>query len=152
MTEQRLDAYCGLYCGACLIHQSTRSGNLAAAAAALGRPEEGLACDGCRSARVTGACRECWYRDCPTGKGYDSCAGCPEMPCDSLKSLQTRRPHLAEIVDNLERIRAVGHDQWCSEQTDRWTCPACGKQTWWYETACTACGAAVPVGYSTRSE
>ncbi len=148
MTETRLDAYCGLYCGACLTYQATRAGDLAAAARVLGRPEEGLACDGCRSARVTDACRECWYRDCPTGKGYSSCAECPEMPCASLKSLQTRMPHLVEIVGNLEEIRTTGHAHWCAEQTKRWTCPTCGKATWWYETKCQACGATVPPGYA----
>ncbi len=152
MTGVRLDAYCGLYCGACLIYQSTRTGDLAAAAAALGRPEEGLACDGCRSNRVTAACRACWYRDCPTGKGYTSCAECPEMPCDALESLETRRPHLVEIVDNLRALRAQdnasGHARWCAGQGKRWTCPSCGKATWWYETTCAACGAAVPSGYA----
>jgi hypothetical protein len=147
VSQTRLDAYCGLYCGACLIYQSTQDGNLATAAATLGRPEEGLACDGCRSNRVTLACRDCWYRDCPAKKGYASCAECPEMPCDSLKNLQTRRPHLIEIVDNLERIRGDGHARWCADQAKRWTCPSCGKPTWWYETTCSACGAMVPSGY-----
>lgn len=148
MTSPRLDAYCGLYCGACLIFRSTEKGDLASAAAFFQRPEEGLACDGCRSSRVTGACRECWYRDCPTGKGYSSCAECPEMPCDSLRSLQTRMPHLVEIVDNLKRIRAVGHERWHADQARHWTCPSCGKATWWYEAACQTCGAKVPSGYA----
>jgi hypothetical protein len=152
VTSTRLDAYCGLYCGACLIYRCTQDGNLATAAATLGRPEEGLACDGCRSNRVTLACRDCWYRDCPAKKGYTSCAECPEMPCDSLKSLQTRRPHLVEIVDNLERIRADGHALWCAGQAKRWTCPSCGKQTCWYETMCSACGAAVPTGYRAQAQ
>ncbi len=147
MTQQRLDAYCGLYCGACLVYQSTRTGDVAAAAATLGRPEEGIACDGCRSGRVTGACRSCFYRDCPTGKGYASCAACPEMPCGALKDLQTRRPHLVEIVRNLEQIRAAGPERWCADQAKRWTCPSCGKATWWYETACARCESAVPSGY-----
>jgi len=147
VTQERLDAYCGLYCGACLIYRSTQDGDLATAAATLGRPEEGLACDGCRSSRVTLACRDCWYRDCPAGKSYTSCAECHEMPCDSLKSLQTRRPHLVEIVDNLRALRAdgsaSGHARWCAGQAKRWTCPSCGKATWWYETTCSACGTAV---------
>lgn len=147
MTSPRLDAYCGLYCGACLIYRCTREGDLAPAAAAFGRPEEGLACDGCRSARVTGACQPCGYRDCPTGKGYSSCAECPEMPCEGIKNLQARLPHLAEIVDNLHQVRASGHGAWCAAQARRWTCPSCGKPTWWYETTCSACGAAVPAGY-----
>jgi hypothetical protein len=147
VTHGRLDAYCGLYCGACLIHQSTRSNNLAAAAATLGRPEEGLACDGCRSDRVTLACRDCWYRDCPVGRGYTSCAECPEMPCDSLKKLQTRMPHLVEVVDNLRALRADGHERWCATQAKHWTCPSCGKATWWYESTCNACGVSVPAGY-----
>jgi hypothetical protein len=147
VTQTRLDAYCGLYCGACLIYQSTQDGDLATAAVTLGRPEEGLACDGCRSSRVTLACRNCWYRDCPAKKGYASCAECPEMPCDALKSLQTRRPHLAEIVDNLRALRAEGSGSWCAGQAKRWTCPSCSKATWWYETVCRACGAAVPTGY-----
>jgi len=153
VTSTRLDAYCGLYCGACLIYHCTQNGNLALAAATLGRPEEGLACDGCRSNRVTLACRECWYRDCPAKKkGYPSCAECPEMPCDSLKSLQTRRPHLIEIVDNLERIRADGHARWCADQAKHWACPSCGKATCWYESTCSACGAMVPSGYETQAQ
>lgn len=150
MTQRRLDAHCGLYCGACLIYQSTQANDLAAAARAFGRPEEGLACDGCRSARVTSSCRDCWYRDCPTGRGYSSCAECPDMPCESLKSLQRRRPHLIEIVDNLEAIRSAGHIAWCAGQATRWVCPSCGASTWWYETTCRSCGAPVPAGYSAR--
>ncbi len=152
MTHARLDAYCGLYCGACLTYRCTRDGDLATAAATFGRPEEGLACDGCRSSRVTLACRECWYRDCPVGKGYASCAECPEMPCDSLKKLQTRMPHLVEVVDNLERIRDIGHERWCAEQEAHWTCLSCGKTTWWYESTCNACGAAVPAGYRMQGQ
>jgi predicted RNA-binding Zn-ribbon protein involved in translation (DUF1610 family) len=74
------------------------------------------------------------------------------MPCDSLKSLQTRRPHLIEIVGNLERIRADGHARWCADQAKRWTCPSCGKGTWWYETTCSACGVAVPTGYRAQAQ
>lgn len=147
MSQTRLDAYCGLYCGACLIYRCTQEGNLAPAVATFGRTEEGLACDGCRSDRVTLACQKCWYRDCPAGKGYSSCAECPDMPCESLKSLQTRLPHLVEVVENLTRIRAVGASRWCAEQAERWVCPSCGKATWWYETACADCGAAVLTGY-----
>ncbi len=147
MTQQRLDAFCGLYCGACLIYQCTQNGDLAQAAAAFGRPEEGLACDGCRSSRVTLACGDCWYRDCPTGKGYSSCADCPEMPCAALRDLRTRRPHLAELVDNLQALRADGSARWCADQAKRWTCPSCGKPTWWYETTCSKCGAVTPTGF-----
>ncbi len=147
MNPARLDAYCGLYCGACLIYQATRREDLASAAAALGRPGDGLACDGCRSDRVTVACRACWYRDCPRGRGYSSCAECPEMPCDALKSLEMRRPHLVEIAGNLKQIRADGSARWCETQAARWTCPACGEPAWWYGTTCAACGAPVPVAY-----
>jgi hypothetical protein len=74
------------------------------------------------------------------------------MPCDSLKSLQTRRPHLIEIVDNLRALRADGHERWCAGQAKRWTCPSCGKATWWYETTCSACGAMVPSGYEAQAQ
>jgi hypothetical protein len=152
MTLPRLDAFCGLYCGACLIYQCTREGGLAPAAAAFERPEAGLACDGCRSDRVTAACRRCWYRDCPTGKGYFSCADCPEMPCAPIKSLETRLPHLGEIVDNLRQIRAIGAEPWRALQAVRWTCPSCGKPTWWYETTCARCRSPVPAGYARREK
>ncbi len=151
MGRARLDAYCGLYCGACLIYQCTQKGDLAPAVAAFGRTEEGLACDGCRSGRVSVACRECAYRDCPAGRGFSSCAECPEMPCASLLELQARLPHLSEVISNLERMRAVGPDRWCAEQAERWTCPLCGKPTWWYETTCGRCGAAVPTAYTRPS-
>ncbi len=151
MDRARLDAYCGLYCGACLIYRCTQKGDLAPAAATFGRSEEGLACDGCRSNRVSVACRACWYRDCPTGRGYSSCAECPDVPCDALKSLQTRMPHLSEIVSNLERIRAIDSDRWCAEQAERWACPLCGKPTWWYETTCDRCRSAVPTGFQPDS-
>ncbi len=148
MRERRLDASCGLYCGACLIYQCTQSHTLARAAEVLGRPEEGLACDGCRSERVTIACRECGYRDCATGRGLASCAECPEMPCPSLHSLQTRRPHLVEVVGNLERIRGIGWRSWGEEQATRWCCPLCGKATGWYETTCARCGTPLATGYA----
>jgi hypothetical protein len=69
------------------------------------------------------------------------------MPCAALRSLEARRPHLIEIVDNLRRIHDIGHDRWCAEQAQRWTCPSCGTPAWWYGTTCAACGRPVPVAY-----
>lgn len=148
MTENRLDAYCGLYCGACISYQCTQNDDLATASAIYGRDEKDLACDGCRTGRISVGCGRCMIRPCAVARGHASCSACSQFPCGQLSQLMTLLPHLGEVVGNLEQIRVVGHEHWCAEQAKHWTCPSCGKTTWWYETTCRSCGAAVPAGYT----
>jgi len=150
VTSSRLDAYCGLYCGSCVLYLATRRGELSKASVTFGVPAEGLRCDGCRTRILAVSCRDCRIRACATAKGRVSCAGCPETPCALLRELQGRLPHLGEIVDNLQRIATIGAESWCDEQAARWRCPSCRRPTEWYETTCGSCGTPVPAGYKTK--
>lgn len=80
--EEKRDAYCGLYCGACPVFISTT------AAIAAGKTDftnpEGF-CLGCKSAVVSGWCAQCTLKSCAKEKGFDTCAECAEYPCEPMK-------------------------------------------------------------------
>jgi len=145
MVDRNLEAYCGLYCGACpvllkreddAIHRAVREHFDA-------EPED-LFCRGCRSDVLSVSCRDCAKRDCAQQRGLDSCATCPEMPCDKLTF---RLPHASEIVPNLEALRDRGSHAWLAEQAKHWQCPSCGHTGSWYERICAQCGTELPAGH-----
>jgi len=143
MDERNLEAHCGLYCGACPIYLRQYDGWLVRAVAERVQCEtESLRCQGCRSGMVSPSCRDCPRRDCAQAKGFDSCAACPDMPCEWTRNW--RLPHGADVVPNLEALRDRGSAAWLAEQADHWRCPSCGKAGSWYERICRQCGTALP--------
>ena len=150
MTDRTAEAYCGLYCGACpvllkreqdVIYRAVREHWSAST--------EDLDCLGCRSEVLSVSCRDCPKRDCAQARGLDSCATCPEMPCDKLTF---RLPHAAEIVPNLTALRDHGPSVWLEQQEAKWRCPSCGRMGSWYERSCPDCGAMLPAGHEPPSE
>jgi len=63
-----------------------------------------IVCDGCTAeGRHIGFCAECSIRACAFGKGYQTCAECPEMPCDKGQFIwKTNSQSLA----NLRRLQS----------------------------------------------
>lgn len=150
MTDRNLEAYCGLYCGACPVYlQRTDNWIFRAVRERFAETDADLVCHGCRSDVLSISCRDCPKRDCAKAKGLDSCAACPEMPCDKLTF---RLPHAAEIIPNLEALRARGSATWLAEQAAQWRCPSCGRTGSWYECVCADCGAELPAGHEPLSE
>jgi hypothetical protein len=151
MSDRSLEATCGLYCGACpLLLQRKDDWIYRAVRARFAEKDEDLLCHGCRTDVLSISCRDCPKRACAKGRGLDSCAACPEMPCKWYAAF--RLPHGAEIVPNLEALRDRGSDVWLREQAGRWRCATCGRAGSWYERVCPDCGAALPAGHEPLGE
>ena len=150
MTDRNLEGYCGLYCGACPVHERHRDDPVVRGMRErFDISNDQPLCRGCRSDVLWVSCRDCKIRDCAQSKGSDSCFACSEMPCDRLTQLSALRPHLVEIFPNLERLRDRGSEAWLAKQADHWLCPSCGRAATWYEQqVCGACGASLPAGYA----
>jgi hypothetical protein len=150
MSPRHLEAFCGLYCGACYFYLTGQRGTLAETAASRGRTIEDTLCHGCRTHVLSSSCRLCAVRDCAKARGLTSCSECEDMACGEIQRMAALRPHLVEIVGNLERLRRAGSAAWIAEQAAHWACPSCGTPGSWYETACTHCGASLPAGYERK--
>jgi hypothetical protein len=148
MTDRNKEAFCGLYCGACYFFLAEERGTLAEMAASRGRTLEATLCHGCRTETLSSSCRVCAVRDCAQARRLTSCSECADMPCNEIRRVAALRPHLVEIVGNLERLRDIGSAAWLAEQADLWACPECGKTRAWYETACSQCASPLPSGYT----
>jgi hypothetical protein len=163
MSEFRLDTFCGIYCGACSILMSYRTGekdqlalffneeNVRAFLAAQGEKyPEGEPfehkCTGCKTSTLFINCRPCKIRKCAMEKGLEHCIECAEYPCEILKffmcnqEVQQKLPHTKVPLKNLERIKEIGVARWLVEQERIWQCPDCGLNSSWYAGTCSQCG------------
>ncbi len=138
----RYDSYCGLYCGACDTLLANERGGVERLAREWGRTVAELTCHGCKTSVTAVFCSRCQLRSCAHGRGVEFCVECPDYPCPKLRAFQgDGRPHHAAVLANLERLRAVGREQWLAEQAAQWSCSGCGRRFSWYERRCAACGA-----------
>ena len=48
-------------------------------------------------------------------------------------------PHRIELWGNLERIKAVGYEQWLKEIKENYTCPRCKTLNSTYDLKCRKC-------------
>ena len=144
--EFKLDAYCGLYCGACPVMLAHQNGELEAFAARIGMEPEDARCFGCKSDKVASFCTTCELRQCASGKGYDFCVRCDELPCEPFVAFRDdgQCPYHAAVPKNLERIQQVGAQVWLEEQDARWRCPECGTRFAFQDESCGSCGEQVP--------
>jgi len=135
---KRYLAKCGLFCGACvsmIAHEKLQ--NEPSALTIPIDPEESP-CPGCGSPGL----EDCEFIVCNRRHGIESCAFCPEFPCDKIVEFNnTEWPHHACVLDNLRRIREAGSDAWLAEQEQLWSCRTCGARTHWYQSRCDICGA-----------
>ncbi len=131
MPEFILDGYCGLYCGACPALLETKAGAAQ------------TACRGCRSDQNPEWCRTCGLKACARGKNVEFCFACPEYPCADLEEFKTSAeyPYHSEVYGYMETIREEGKPAWLKNMKARWSCPACGREASWWDTACPDCGA-----------
>jgi hypothetical protein len=49
-------------------------------------------------------------------------------------------PHRIELWNNLDRIKAVGYEQWLQEVREHYVCPQCGCLNSAYDIQCWKCG------------
>ena len=133
-----LAASCGIYCGACDIHQQriSRAGHdLKKVLDALefesfANQVPGLEnydtfyktlntlisffgqCAGCQKG---GGPPNCQIRTCCKEKGYRTCAECGSYPCDKVKYIVDGYP---PSKDNISQIRDIGLEKWSSMQQE----------------------------------
>lgn len=135
-----LESFCGLYCGACLCNIVKDEGNIKEVAARMKKPVEHLTCTECKTA-LHG---DCGFVVCCTAKGLNNCSECPGMPCEELIQFAGDGiKHHAQVLDNLNRMKEIGLDEWLIEQKQKYTCSACGARLGWLDTRCRKCGEAL---------
>ena len=143
-TEQKTDpvkltTFCGLYCGACDIYQkriSIAGGELKKILKGLDFSEIAAQIPGfekyeafdetlsnliaffgsCPTCRNGGGPPTCAIRSCAKEKGFQTCAGCNEFPCDKLSFITEGYP---EAEENLRTIREIGVEKWAQSQQER---------------------------------
>lgn len=150
--DKKYAAVCGLYCEACSLFIGTMEDpeRLKWIAARFQVSEEAAKCYGCRSEKRFPHCDNCKMSACAAERGIDFCSECEEYPCQHLKEFQSERPHRIELWDDLERIKAVGHEQWLQEIRERYTCPTCTTINSAYDLKCRKCGAEPSCDYVER--
>lgn len=139
------DAYCGLYCGACLIFIRTENGTIGEMAAEMNMSPEELSCYGCKSEKNSPWCGTCSIKTCAQEKGMEFCNTCGDYVCRNLQDFidDSQYPYHLVVQKNLEMIATVGLETWLSAQEQRWRCQACGEKQAWKEVTCRKCGAEV---------
>jgi len=138
-----LAAVCGLYCGGCAVYIATENNDvekLQHFAEMFGTDVEDVKCEGCRSGRVTGFCRNCEMVKCAKSKGVNSCGECTEVPCELFATFQVSKPHRKDIYKDFARIAEVGAHEWVLEMRKRYSCPSCGYPNSAYDLKCRRCG------------
>ncbi len=90
-----LTAICGPSCTRCDAYVATRSNDRAALeriaaewSKGLGRAftADDIVCDGCRvpGGRLSAYCATCEIRNCARNGGHETCAHCPQCPCEKI--------------------------------------------------------------------
>lgn len=124
ISEKKLIAPCGIYCGACNDYIAYTTGDEEAMKKAVSEvskaqkrnvaPEE-IKCLGCWGEIHTeySACITCEIRNCAEKKGLLTCAFCDSFPCTPLNH-RIRNNHKNSKF-NLYRIKEIGLDAWFGE-------------------------------------
>ena len=110
-SEKYLAPACGLFCGCC-------------EALLIDKDCHGCGCD-CGKCAGSEQASGCKIRECASGRGYESCADCPELPCTRLNQFvhdPVWRTHLPAL-ENLRRRKRIGTEKWIEEQKAYWSDP-----------------------------
>jgi len=160
MEDFNHDSYCGIYCGACNIMNSYKTGKKKPLALFWNEKtvkslHKGLGlkyddskpftheCHGCKSGQLFVNCSVCKKRECAISRNIAHCIDCSDYPCDEIRSMQKNAfvlPHVKDNHPNMASIKSVGVDQWLMDQQKRWKCPKCNTNFSWYSAKCDSCG------------
>jgi len=111
--ELKLVAPCGIYCGSCE----------GIVAVMHGKDAKDIACCGCLSDKINNWVRtKCKVRPCVLKRGLESCAFCPDNPCDKIKSVHSWAKGAG---NNLKIIREKGMQEFEKQQKAKWSCQNC---------------------------
>jgi hypothetical protein len=123
-----LIAACGMNCGICMAYL-----------------REKKPCGGCNSSLSQKAkhCSVCHMRNCDNKPEPSSfCYECKKYPCARLKQLDKRyrTKYNMSMIDNLEKIRQIGLQEFVAIENSRWACPGCGNPICVHRHKCISCG------------
>jgi hypothetical protein len=103
-----------------------------------------LACDGCRSERISWFCRECAIRDCSMEKGFEGCYECGDFPCGLINEFPIPVGKRV-IMRAVPYWREHGTVAWVRAEERRYVCPACDGSLYRGARNCPGCGLEVAV-------
>ncbi len=149
--DKKTAAVCGLFCPACSAYIGTTEdpARLQMLSARLGRRADELACNGCRSDKLSFFCKEmCVMKPCAEKKGVDFCSECDEYPCEALRKFQAAAPHRIELWRSLKMIKEQGYEPWFRSMALHYACPKCGVLNSAYDLVCRSCGASPSSEYT----
>ena len=110
-------AYCGLNCTECNAFKATHTKDIEWKKQLAKkwtdddkvefRPED-IDCDGCKSDRISGWCREiCKVRPCAENRKVKTCAHCDEYQCEKLKKFLSKEPVAKKNLDDIWKTLRV---------------------------------------------
>jgi len=141
--KYKLDAYCGLYCGACFVmiaYKQHRSDCIPNDWVSSFQDKE-FKCHGCKSDILFENCQGCKIRTCAQSKNIEFCNKCSEYPCEQFKRIESYNlAHHNVAVKSLKIIDEIGVQEWLKQQSERWLCSNCSSAFSWYEENCIECG------------
>lgn len=142
LPNKTLVAACGLFCPACAIFIASNEDpqRLKRQAESLNLTIEETQCEGCRSKKRNANCNKCFMLKCTTEKGIDFCSECKEYPCKELKEFQSIMPHRIELWKDLDRIKAVGFENYFVEALENYKCQKCETLNSGWDISCRKCG------------
>jgi len=160
MDDFNYDSYCGIYCGACDIMMTYKTGKIHKLASfwnestvktfqkKTGIPYDEnkpftYKCNGCKSDTLFVNCAVCRIRDCAVSAKVEHCIDCNKYPCNLIvesQKVEPLLPHLKSNHTNMETITKAGITRWLAEQENMWKCPGCKTGFSWYTGKCQNCG------------
>jgi hypothetical protein len=159
MDNYNYDSYCGIYCGACDIMMSYKTGHKFRLASFWDehtvktfQKKIGLEyhenkpftykCHGCKSDTLFVNCAVCQIRKCAITIGVEHCIDCKKYPCNLIndaRRMESFLPHIKSNHINMLSISKFGINQWLLEQEKKWKCPDCNTNFPWYAKKCKNC-------------
>ncbi len=147
MTDKKLLAPCGLYCGVCGVRVATRDNNLKfkeKLGAVYGVKPEQVECNGCLSDVLFAYCQTCPIRSCNQEKEYEGCHQCNDFPCHRIENFPIPVGKKV-ILRAIPQWRELGTDEWVKQEEERYKCPKCDAELFRGTKRCRSCKEAVDV-------
>jgi hypothetical protein len=121
-------APCGVICDICLGFQRDKN-----------------KCVGCKSiGNKPHHCTVCSIKSCPEKSGDENalCYECKKFPCRRIRDLDKRytTKYGESPIQNLERIRENGIEEFVLIENEKWKCRVCGNLLCVHREVCLSCG------------
>jgi hypothetical protein len=123
-----LMAPCGMNCGICMAFLRDKN-----------------TCPGCRNLDETckTSCLKCKIKNCEELKNSDKkfCGECEKYPCDKVKHIDKRyrTKYEMSMIENLNKIKEIGLENFMKIENSRWLCLKCGNQICIHNKKCYFC-------------